>query len=241
MESSPPRLRKVVAEEEPSDSFLITFTSLSVMLLSFFVYLNAIAVPDIRRERRVVKSVAAEFNSATTGMKLLAGKRERAQRDMPIPELGLNFPGLTFGASAGSEPGVAASETPGLVRRSDRTVITIPSESLFQSGDTTIKAEYLPMLDGIAQRLLQYDLSIEIYGHTDDRPIRSERFPSNWDLSAARAAAVLRVFIDRGVPQDRLAAGGRAEFRPVASNDTEEGRALNRRVELVIKQSVAEP
>ena len=228
-------------EIEPSDSYLITFTSLSVMLLSFFVYLNALAVPDTKRERRVVRSVNTEFRPSLSEAILGQPQRSKARRDMPIPELGLGFTGLTLGNSSGAPTDLPDSAKLGVVRRLDRTVITIPGENLFLSGEATIKADFLPVLDQLAERVLEYDLALEIVGHTDDRPIQSARYHSNWDLSVARAVSVLRYFMDRGVPRDHLVASGKAQYRPVAPNDTEQGRAKNRRVEIIVKQPIEEP
>ena len=78
-----------------------------------------------------------------------------------------------------------------------------------------------------------YDLRIE--GHTDNVPIHTAEFDSNWELSSARATRIARLFLDmKAIPADRLSAAGYAEFHPVASNDTAEGRAENRRVDLVV-------
>jgi chemotaxis protein MotB len=76
---------------------------------------------------------------------------------------------------------------------------------------------------------------VRVEGHTDDRPIRTARFPSNWDLSAARAVYIVDALVtDYGLPPDQLSAAGYASFRPVDTNDTPEGRARNRRVDVVL-------
>ncbi|MFQ5717156.1 MAG: flagellar motor protein MotB [Nitrospinales bacterium] len=77
---------------------------------------------------------------------------------------------------------------------------------------------------------------MNIQGHTDDVPVATERFPTNWELSAARATAVLRFFIDKGIEPKRLTATGYADIFPLFSNDTEQGRAQNRRVEFVLEK-----
>ena len=77
---------------------------------------------------------------------------------------------------------------------------------------------------------------INIRGHTDDTPISTERYPTNWELSSARATAVLRHFIDRGIDTERITATGFADTYPLASNTTEAGRAINRRVEIVLEK-----
>jgi chemotaxis protein MotB len=77
---------------------------------------------------------------------------------------------------------------------------------------------------------------LRIDGHTDDRPISSSQFPSNWELSTARAVAVLKYLASRGIPPDRLAAAGFGEFRPIDTSGTDEGRRRNRRIEIKFDQ-----
>jgi chemotaxis protein MotB len=88
----------------------------------------------------------------------------------------------------------------------------------------------------VGQVLQKYRLDVRVEGHTDDRPIHTARFRSNWDLSTSRATAVLGVLAEEGgVPAVQLSAVGYAEFRPLVANDTKEGQQQNRRVDIVIK------
>jgi chemotaxis protein MotB len=117
----------------------------------------------------------------------------------------------------------------------DGLVISLREAGFFDSGSAMPKAEALPTLRQIADRLgaTPYDLRIE--GHTDNVPIHNQEFDSNWELSAARATHIARLFLEmKAIPPDRLSAAGYAEFHPVASNDTAAGRAENRRVDLVV-------
>jgi chemotaxis protein MotB len=117
----------------------------------------------------------------------------------------------------------------------DGLVISLREAGFFNSGSATPRPETLPTLRQIAASLghTPYDLRIE--GHTDNIPIHTVEFDSNWELSSARATRIARLFLDmRALPADRLSAAGYAEFHPVASNDAPEGRAQNRRVDLVV-------
>ena len=117
----------------------------------------------------------------------------------------------------------------------DGLVISLREAGFFNSGSATPQPETLPTLRQIAASLgrTPYDLRIE--GHTDNIPIHTAEFDSNWELSSARATRIARLFLDlKAIPPDRLSAAGYAEFHPVASNDTAEGRAENRRVDLVV-------
>jgi chemotaxis protein MotB len=128
-----------------------------------------------------------------------------------------------------------AAHTVSLEMGRDGLVISLREAGFFESGSAVPKPEALPTLRQIAATLgsTPYDLRIE--GHTDNVPIHNAEFDSNWELSAARATHIARLFLDmKAIPADRLSAAGYAEFHPVASNDTPEGRAQNRRVDLVV-------
>jgi chemotaxis protein MotB len=122
----------------------------------------------------------------------------------------------------------------------DRTkiVIRIPGGSLFETGNANLNlGKSKPILDEIVRILDSYPrYRISIQGHTDDSPISTGRFPSNWELSSARATAVLRYFIDKNIDPKRLTATGYADIFPIASNDSDLGQATNRRVEFVLEK-----
>ncbi len=122
----------------------------------------------------------------------------------------------------------------------DRTkiVIRIPGGSLFETGNANLNlGKSKPVLDEIVRILDSYPrYRISIQGHTDDSPISTDRFPSNWELSSARATAVLRYFIDKNIDPKRLTATGYADIFPIASNDSDLGQATNRRVEFVLEK-----
>jgi chemotaxis protein MotB len=106
---------------------------------------------------------------------------------------------------------------------------------LYNSGSATLNPQSRPLLDRIAQLLrTEFDHPIVVEGHTDDQPISSGQFPSNWELSAGRATAVVRYFIRDHVAPGRLAASGYGAMHPLTSNATATGRARNRRVEIVL-------
>ncbi len=118
------------------------------------------------------------------------------------------------------------------------------SEVFFDTGSADIGPDGREQLDVLATTLIllvpeipkEIDWVLRIDGHTDDRPINSSQFPSNWELSTARATAVLKYLATRGIPADRLAAAGFAEFHPIDTSGTEEGRRKNRRIEIKLDQ-----
>lgn len=112
--------------------------------------------------------------------------------------------------------------------------IEMNSKILFSSADSELEEEAFPALKALADVLKKLPNSIDVEGHTDNIPINNELFPSNWELSAARAASVVHLFTRYGVNPKRLSSIGYAEFRPIANNSTADGRVRNRRVKIVI-------
>lgn len=112
--------------------------------------------------------------------------------------------------------------------------VEIKADILFPSGSAEIEPPAIAVLDRIAVILAARPYPVRIEGHTDTRPIKTSQFPSNWELSAARAARIVRLFEAHGISPGRMVVAGMGENRPLADNTTEEGRNRNRRVTIVI-------
>jgi len=120
-----------------------------------------------------------------------------------------------------------------------RIAINLPNNVLFKSGSANLNSEGSEALTQIAAVLSQFsDRRFQIEGHTDNNPISSARFPSNWELSTARALAVVHLLSGLGVSAENISAAGFGEFHPRASNDSEEGRQLNRRIEIIMQPNL---
>jgi chemotaxis protein MotB len=116
-----------------------------------------------------------------------------------------------------------------------RIVIELPNNILFDSGRSQLNAAGKKAIAQVAETLSQFtDRRFQVEGHTDDKPIKSARFPSNWELSSARALAVVHLLIDAGMEPSNVSAAGYGEFQPKGDNTTPEGRQLNRRIEIVM-------
>jgi len=116
-----------------------------------------------------------------------------------------------------------------------RIVINLPNNVLFKSGSANLNPEGKEALTQIAEVLGQFsNRRFQIEGHTDNKPIKSSRFPSNWELSTSRALTVVHLMTDMDVIPENISAAGFGEFRPRADNETEEGRQLNRRIEIIM-------
>jgi chemotaxis protein MotB len=122
------------------------------------------------------------------------------------------------------------------VSRDERgVVVSLPEAATFAQGSAEVSAEAKPVIARLVNTLVGNDYAIRVEGHTDDTPMRTTRYQSNWELSTARAAAVVAFMIDAlGVPPDTLSAAGYGQFHPRASNASAEGRARNRRIEIVV-------
>jgi len=122
-----------------------------------------------------------------------------------------------------------------------RMVVKMASAILFGSGSTTLKDEGKTVIGEVSSVLAGIEgRSFQVEGHTDDQPMNSARFPSNWELSVARATEVVRYMVENGMAPERISAAGYAEFMPVSSNDDPDGRALNRRIEIVLMPNMDE-
>ena len=112
--------------------------------------------------------------------------------------------------------------------------VEVKTDILFASGEANLSDKAIPALDALASTLAKYPTPVRVEGHTDNRPINTRYYPSNWELSAARAASVVHRFARSGMSPDRLSVIGFGEFRPAKPNDTVAGRDANRRVVIVI-------
>jgi chemotaxis protein MotB len=116
-----------------------------------------------------------------------------------------------------------------------RMVIDLKQDILFPSGSAELSDIGIETLAEVARALAEFpDRAFQIEGHTDNVPIKTQRFPSNWELSTARAVSVVKLFVQTGMEADNLSAAGYGEFQPRADNASDEGRALNRRIEVVM-------
>jgi chemotaxis protein MotB len=119
--------------------------------------------------------------------------------------------------------------------------VEINASTLFKSGDAVLQPQSIDTLSAVARLLATTDNPIQVEGHTDNVPIFSPVYPSNWELSSARAGSVVRLFTEMGVPAARMVAIGYADNRPLDTNTTPEGRTRNRRVNVLILNELEGP
>lgn len=128
-----------------------------------------------------------------------------------------------------------------VVVRDGRMVLRLPNDVLFDTGRTELKPAGKDALSAIAAVLAAYpQRHFQVAGHTDDVPIKNDRFASNWELSSGRALRVLHFLIGKGVPADSLSAAGYGEVDPIAANDSADGKKKNRRTEITVQPTIDE-
>jgi chemotaxis protein MotB len=128
-----------------------------------------------------------------------------------------------------------------VVIRNGRMIIALPNDILFDSGSTTVKADGQKALEKVAQVLATVnDRNFLVAGHTDNVPIKTSRYASNWELSTERAVNVVQLLIKKGMSPKVLSAAGYSEHDPVAANDTDKNRAQNRRIEIVLQPNLSD-
>jgi chemotaxis protein MotB len=240
------RRRHAVHEEEHDNAerWLLTYADLITLLLALFMMLYAMSVLDLRKYQ-------AFQEAFTQGM---GGHPVRAAHDISPQDSPTEAPQPTSSPYPGAAKTLDQEELKELMKRLQKElaaaglqdevqlelqsrglVLNIVSGVLFQSGAASLTTQGRALLGSLGVVFTTFGNNLIVEGHTDPRPIRSSAFPSNWELSTARATAVLRFLIsaDR-IAETRLSAAGYADTRPRASNATETGMALNRRVDIAI-------
>ncbi len=212
--------------EEPlpsSDRWLLSWTDFVTLLLAVFAAMYAGASVDLARANAVAQSVG-EALGAPQKPALQVSAREPIAPEHPLIEKELT--------EALGQLGLG--ERVRVLRSVEGIGIDIDAELLFGEGDASLSPAAGQLIADIAQVLKERPYAIRVEGHTDATPIANSRFASNWELSAARAAVVVRRLIASGVTERRLSAVGMAANMPVAANDSAAGRSRNRRVHLLL-------
>ena len=241
------RLRRV--DYNPHhERWLISYADYVTLLLALFVVLYAMSTVDQERLNGVVSGMRTAFvETGTTsggiegGIPTPGAAPNEKERGAGKGESDVSYLLLrdrletTIEAQKGTDSGVSGMQA----HRSDRgLIITLAAKDFFKPGDTKILPDAMSPLNAIGTVLALSTQPLRIEGHTDDTPIRSDKYPSNWELSTARASAVARHLIDHlNIAPQRIGAAGYAQFRPVAKNDSVENRALNRRIDIVVLNS----
>ncbi len=219
------RQRRGIAENrEMHDRWLISYADLVTLLFTLFVVLYA--AKDQAQVQRVVAAIAQTGQRAAPtisypgGNGVLPGGREVKDARVTVEQVFAT--NTTLNARAR------------IVDTKDGFIISMAEAGFFAPGEAQLRDDARTLLEKIAVALRSSTTQVRVEGHTDAIPISTARFPSNWELSSARASIVLSHLLAQGIPPARLSLAGYGGERPVADNATREGRELNRRVDLVV-------
>jgi len=257
--------KRIIREDTVShERWMVSYADFLTLLLAFFVVMYAVSQRNEDKFRVLSRTLSEAFNMPERSINpIQVGEPVTAVNPGNVPdaiESPEQLPGS--GRVEEDEPKATTSEPqlPEEFRRISRRVeeqfadlvardlisvqgneewleIELKSSLLFASGEATASAAARPIMQEMAAVVRDSELPIRVEGFTDDRPIATSIYPSNWELSSARAATIVKLLTEFGVGPTRLAAIGYGEFQPVARNDSEEGRAANRRVVLMLSRS----
>lgn len=236
--------------EENHERWLISYADFITLLFALFVVLYAISKVDEAKYKTFGSALNFAFGTASFGkkivivpsqpsvneqeqlLKLLVDKRnarvaEQLRKQNEAMQAMVKSLDQVMMPLVKNDL-VSVTQTPRGV------VIEINANALFEPGEANLQRSAVRTLAAVAKVLDSGKQAIEVEGHTDDIPIFTPQFPSNWELSTARASSVVRLFIEQGVAAIRLRAVGLASYHPISSNDTVEGRTRNRRVTVTI-------
>jgi chemotaxis protein MotB len=222
------------------ERWLVSYADFVTLLLAFFVTMYAISTVDVKKMERAATALQDAFPDWTGGAHgVLPGSRAAAAGPAALPkgesEL-LNVESRLFYRLR-----AIGDDRVELTRDHRGLVITVRESGSFPVGSADLSDYARSLFGEIGRSLADLPNSVRIEGHTDDVPIHNGRFSSNWELSTARATAVVAFLVERvGMAPDRLSAAGYGEFHPRVANDSTDHRARNRRVDIVVLNAKTE-
>jgi len=249
--------KKAPEEHDNVERWLVSYADFITLLFAFFVVMYAISSVNEGKYRVMSDSLINAFKDPqstdkliqmqTRNPEILSGTGQPIGKSVQQPRQSADSPERVKAAESMKKvaKNVLQAMQPliqdGQVRvtQSPRGVtVEINASVLFKSGEAVLQPQSTEALAAVAEVLTQVDNPIQVEGHTDNIPINSPNFPSNWELSSSRAGSVVRLFNERGVPAARMVAIGYADNRPVDTNATLDGRSRNRRVNVLILNEV---
>lgn len=234
-----------------NERWLVSYADFITLLFAFFVVLYAFAKADQKRQAEVSHAIDTAFKSL--GLFANVSRTPDNKPASSATEQSIMAMNVVMGEDVLAPAQVhddldrikrdleqhlsnqIAQHTVAIKLGKDGLVISLREAGFFDSGSAMPRKESLEAMKAISAELAQMPYDLRVEGHTDNVPIHTAEFDSNWELSSSRATNIARVLLVlRAISPDRLSAAGYAEFHPVDTNDTSEGRARNRRVDLVI-------
>ena len=228
------------------ERWLVSYADFITLLFAFFVVMFAVSQVDSKKVGRFTES----FNKALDWQVMQQPGPGSPTKGDPIEIIPIQGTPRAGGKGRASFEAEKEAIRQNITRRMGQSptlsglkildvrgelVLRLPETLVFDRGEAILKPEGRVALDAIADELRVRPVRMRVEGHTDSAPIHTARFPSNWELSMARAMAVVAFLLDNGkIPPPKLAAAGYGEHHPIIGNDTPEGRTQNRRVDLIV-------
>jgi chemotaxis protein MotB len=255
-------IKKAPEKEANAERWLVSYADFITLLFAVFVVLYAMGQSDKKKVEEVMQSIQASFGMATAGAPAPKINVIPSQAITIIPSLKPEVKISPMGRTRSGQAKIRAEEkdfrqiksaveaylvkqgaqnkvTLEITRRG--LIVSLKEAGFFNSGQADIKPDAYELINTIAEVMTQYNNPLRLEGHTDNVPISTAQFPSNWELSTARATHSLKYLLKNfNIDPNKISATGYAEFRPIADNTTPEGRAKNRRVDLVMLSGEAE-
>ena len=230
--------RKHDEEHENAERWLLTYADLITLLLAFFIMMYVFSKKDAYKYDEVASHLKTIFSGGTG----LAGKGSvTATSPIDMPSRGASSGEIKRqleGEFLDKNRDESGRESISVLSDERGIVIRVLDKAFFDEGKAELKEGAKNALDKIVPIIKDVENHIRIEGHTDNVPINTSEFKSNWELSVRRATEVVRYFIEkRGLPPERISATGYAEYRPISQNNSPKNRALNRRIEIIVAKS----
>ena len=220
-------MRKI-QKEKSEDTFFISWGDLVSLLLVFFIYLFSISEIDPIKFLEVGQSMEKEItdnvNISKSRLEKLKEEKEELERMQSQMESYIEENNL--------------QDVFSVEYLQDRVEMNLGNVLLFEVGKAALKTKAKDILMKVNEVLESANSLVIVEGHTDDVVIKSDKYPSNWELSSARAAAVVRFLVEKGIPGDRCKVIGMSKYQPLAPNTSIQNRSKNRRVKITLKPNV---
>lgn len=255
-------IKRKPEKEGNHERWLVSYADFITLLFAVFVVLYAMGQSDKKKVEEVMQAIQQSFGMAAAGATAPKVNVIPSQAITIIPSLKPEIKVVPIGRTRSGQTKTRAEEKDFrqikaaveayLIKQGAQTkvtleitrrglIVSLKEAGFFNSGQANIKPDAYELIDTIAEVMTQYSNPLRLEGHTDNVPISTAQFPSNWELSTARATNGLKYLLKNfDVDANKISATGYAEFRPIADNATPEGRARNRRVDLVMLSGEAE-
>ncbi|WP_407315880.1 flagellar motor protein MotD [Pseudomonas sp. nanlin1] len=242
--------RRHAEEHENHERWLVSYADFITLLFAFFVVMYSISSVNEGKYKVLSQALVGVFNDPDRSLRPIPIGDERPLTVKPAEPLIKDSEQVDAAISAPDALQSIADNVRDafgdLIKSDELTVrgnelwieIELKSSLLFGSGDAMPSDKAFEIIEKVSKILKPFDNPVHVEGFTDNQPIRTAQYPTNWELSTARAASMVRMMAMEGIDPRRMAAVGYGEFQPVASNDTAEGRGHNRRVVLVISRNL---